>query len=162
MASFDVVSEVDLQEVDNAVNQAQKEMGQRYDFKGSKSKLEWDKKALITMTGDDDYKLSAVTDILQNKLVKRSISLKALEYGNIEDISGGLKKQTVTVKQGIEKEKAKEIVKIIKNMKNKVQAQIQEEKVRVSGKKLDDLQAVIAELKTKDLGLELQFENMRS
>jgi uncharacterized protein YajQ (UPF0234 family) len=162
MASFDVVSEVDLQEVDNAVNQAQKEMGQRYDFKGTSCKLEWDKKELITMTGDDDYKLSAVTDILQNKLVKRSISLKALDYGDIEDISGGLKKQIITVKQGIEKEKAKEIVKFIKTLKIKVQAQIQEDKVRVSGKKFDDLQAVIGELKTKDLGVELQFENMRS
>jgi hypothetical protein len=162
MASFDVVSEVDLQEVDNAVNQAQKEMGQRYDFKGSKSKLEWDKKGLITITADDDYKLTAVTDIMQNKLVKRAISLKSLDYGNIEEISGSLKKQVVTVKQGIEKEKAKEIVKLIKNMKIKVQAQIQEDKVRVTGKKLDDLQAVIAELKGKDLGLDLQFENMRS
>ena len=162
MASFDVVSEVDLQEVDNAINQAQKEMGQRYDFKGSASKLEWDKKGLITITADDDYKLSAVTDILQNKLVKRSISLKSLDYGSIEEISGSLKKQTVTVKQGIEKEKAKEIVKLIKTMKVKVQAQIQEDKVRVTGKKLDDLQEVIAELKGKDLGLDLQFENMRS
>lgn len=162
MASFDVVSEVDLQEVDNAVNQAQKEMGQRYDFKGSASKLEWDKKEVITITADDDYKLTAVTDILQNKLVKRSISLKALDYGSIEEISGSLKKQVVTVKQGIEKEKAKEIVKLIKNMKVKVQAQIQEDKVRVTGKKLDDLQEVIAELKGKDLGLDLQFENMRS
>jgi uncharacterized protein YajQ (UPF0234 family) len=162
MASFDVVSEVDLQEVDNAVNQTLKEMGQRYDFKGSASKLEWDKKELITITGDDDYKLGAVTDILQNKLIKRSISLKSLDYGNIEEISGGLKKQIITVKQGIEKEKAKEIVKSIKNMKIKVQAQIQEDKVRVTGKKIDDLQDVIAELKTKDLGVELQFENMRS
>ena len=162
MASFDVVSEVDLQEVDNAVNQAQKEMGQRYDFKGSKSKLEWDKKELVTITADDDYKLSAVTDILQNKLVKRAISLKALDYGNIEEISGSLKKQVITIKQGIEKEKAKEIVKFIKGLKVKVQAQIQEEKVRVTGKKLDDLQEVIAELKGKDLGIELQFENMRS
>jgi len=162
MASFDVVSEVDLQEVDNAVNQAQKEMGQRYDFKGSKSKLEWDKKELVTITADDDYKLSAVTDILQNKLVKRSISLKSLDYGNIEEISGSLKKQIVTIKQGIEKEKAKEIVKLIKGMKVKVQAQIQEDKVRVTGKKLDDLQEVIAELKGKDLGVDLQFENMRS
>ena len=162
MASFDVVSEVDLQEVDNAVNQAQKELGQRYDFKGSASKLEWDKKGLITITADDDYKLTAVTDILQNKLVKRSISLRSLDYGAIEEISGSLKKQVVTIKQGIEKEKAKEIVKLIKNMKVKVQAQIQEEKVRVTGKKLDDLQEVIAELKGKDLGLDLQFENMRS
>ena len=162
MASFDVVSEVDLQEVDNAVNQAQKEMGQRYDFKGSKSKLEWDKKELVTITADDDYKLSAVTDILQNKIVKRAISLKSLDYGNIEEISGSLKKQVITIKQGIEKEKAKEIVKFIKGLKVKVQAQIQEEKVRVTGKKLDDLQEVIAELKGKDLGIELQFENMRS
>ncbi len=162
MASFDVVSEVDLQEVDNAVNQAQKEMGQRYDFKGSASKLEWDKKGLITITADDDYKLTAVIDILQNKLVKRSISLKSLDYGSIEEISGSLKKQVVTVKQGIEKEKAKEIVKLIKTMKIKVQAQIQEDKVRVTGKKLDDLQSVIAELKGKDLGLSLQYVNMRS
>ncbi len=162
MASFDVVSEVDLQEVDNAVNQVQKEMVQRNDYKVSPSKIEWDKKDIVTITADDDYKLSAVTDILQNKLVKRSISLKSLDYGNIEDISGSLKKQIVTIKQGIEKDKAKEIVKLIKGMKVKVQAQIQEDKVRVTGKKLDDLQEVIAELKGKDLGLDLQFENMRS
>ncbi len=162
MASFDIVSKIDLQEVDNAVNQAVKEMGQRYDFKGSKSEIKWDKQGELILIGDDDYKLQAITDMLQNKFVKRKLSLKSLDYGTIEDASGALKRQVITIKQGIEKEKAKEIVKIIKGMKTKVQAQIQEDFVRVSGKKLDDLQAVIAELKGKELDTPLQFENMRS
>ncbi len=162
MPSFDIVSEVDLQEVDNAVNQATREMGQRYDFKGSKCEIEWDKKGELILTGDDDYKLSAVTDILQTKLIKRNISIKALKYGNIEDASGGLKRQTITLQMGIDKENGKKITKIIKEMKVKVQPQIMDEKVRVTGKKLDDLQEVIGELKSKDLEISLQFINMRS
>ncbi len=161
MASFDIVSEVDLQEVDNAVNQATREMGQRYDFKGSKCEIEWDKKGELILTGDD-YKLSAVTDILQTKLIKRNISIKALKYGDIIDASGGLKKQTITLQMGIDKENGKKIIKIIKELKTKAQPQIMDEKVRVTGKKLDDLQEIIAELKSKDLEISLQFVNMRS
>lgn len=161
MPSFDIVSKVDTQEVDNAVNQAIKEISQRYDFKGSKSEIKWEKKEEITVIGDSDYKLKAVIDILQGKLVKRGVSLKALEYGKIEDASGGLKRQIIKIRQGIPTEKAKEIVKFIKDSGMKVQPQIQDEQVRVSGKKIDDLQAVIQMLKAKDMDINLQFINMR-
>jgi len=161
MPSFDIVSEVDLQEVDNAVQQARKELGQRYDFKGSKSEIEWEGKGDITVLGDDDYKLKAVIDILQGKLVKRGVSLKALDYQSVEDASGGMRRQIIKLQQGISKEKGKEVVKIIKGMKVKVQAQIMEDQVRVTGKKRDDLQAVMQELKGKSLGIDLQFTNMR-
>ena len=161
MPSFDIVSNVDLQEVDNAVNQAVKEMGQRYDFKGTRSEIKWEKKDEITAVGDSDSKLKAVVDILQTKLVKRGVSLKSLEYGKVEDASGGLKRQVIKIRQGIPAEKAKEIVKIIKEQGFKVQPQIQEDQLRVTGKKIDDLQAVIQELKSRDLGIALQFINMR-
>ncbi|MFQ5329975.1 MAG: YajQ family cyclic di-GMP-binding protein [Thermodesulfobacteriota bacterium] len=162
MPSFDIVSEVDLQEVDNAVQQAKKELAQRYDFKGSKSEIEWEGKGDITVLGDDDYKLKAVIDILQGKLVKRGISLKALDYQSIDDASGGMKRQVIKLQQGISKEKGKEVVKIIKGMKIKVQAQIMEDQVRVTGKKRDDLQEVMQELKgMKSLDIDLQFTNMR-
>ena len=161
MPSFDIVSEVDLQEVDNAVQQARKELGQRYDFKGSKSEIEWGGKGDITVLGDDDYKLKAVIDILQGKLVKRGVSLKALDYQSIDDASGGMKRQVIKLQQGISKEKGKEVVKIIKGMKVKVQAQIMEDQVRVTGKKRDDLQEVMQELKGKSLDIDLQFTNMR-
>jgi uncharacterized protein YajQ (UPF0234 family) len=162
MPSFDIVSKVDVQEVDNAVNQATKEMAQRYDFRGSNSKLEWDKKAEIKLTGDSENRLNTIIDLLQGKFVKRGVSLKALDYGKVEDASGGMKRQTITLKQGIPSEKGKEINKIIKELKLKVQSQIQEDQVRVTGKKLDDLQAVIQELKAKDFDIDLQFVNMRS
>jgi uncharacterized protein YajQ (UPF0234 family) len=162
MPSFDIVSKVDMQEVDNAVNQAQKEMQQRYDFKGSKSEIKWEKKGEITIVGDDDGKLKSVIDILQNKLVKRGISLKSLDFGKVEDASGGMKRQVIKIQQGISTEKAKEIVKTIKESKLKVQGQIQEDQVRVTGKKIDDLQEVIQLLKGKDLKIDLQFINMRS
>ncbi len=161
MPSFDIVSEVDLQEVDNAVQQARKELGQRYDFKGSKSEIEWAGKGDITVLGDDDYKLKAVIDILQGKLVKRGVSLKALDYQSIDDASGGMKRQVIKLQQGISKEKGKEVVKIIKGMKIKVQAQIMDDQVRVTGKKRDDLQEVMQELKGKSLDIDLQFTNMR-
>ncbi|MCK4738781.1 MAG: YajQ family cyclic di-GMP-binding protein [Deltaproteobacteria bacterium] len=161
MPSFDIVSKVDTQEVDNAVNQAKKEMSQRYDFKGTKSEIEWDGEEAITLIGDDDYKLKAVTDMLQDKLVKRKISLKALDYGKIEDAAGDTKKQKITIVQGIAADKAKAIVKHIKDKKLKVQAQIQGDQLRVTGKKIDDLQTVIAALKEKSFDLDLQFENMR-
>ncbi|MCP3678097.1 MAG: YajQ family cyclic di-GMP-binding protein [Deltaproteobacteria bacterium] len=161
MPSFDIVSEVDLQEVDNAVQQAKKELGQRYDFKGSKSEIEWEGKGDITVLGDDDYKLKAVIDILQGKLVKRGVSLKALDYQSVDDASGGMKRQVIKLQQGISKEKGKEVVKIIKGMKVKVQAQIMDDQVRVTGKKRDDLQEVMQELKGKSLDIDLQFTNMR-
>lgn len=162
MPSFDIVSKVDEQEVDNAVNQAKKELGQRYDFKGSKSEIQWEGKGEITVIGDDDYKLQAVIDILQTKFVARKISLKALDYEKVEDASGGLLRQVIKIKQGIEQDKGKDIVKRIKGTKMKVQASIQGDQLRVTGKKIDDLQEVISFLKGEDLDVELQFENMRS
>ena len=161
MPSFDVVSKVDMQEVDNAVNQAVKEISQRYDFKGSKSEIKWEKKDEITIVGDSDNRLNTVVDLLQGKFVKRGISLKSLEYGKIEDASGGLKRQVIKILQGIQKEKAKEVVEVIKKSGLKVQAQIMDDQVRVTGKKIDDLQEVIQMFKTKDLGVALQFVNMR-
>ena len=161
MPSFDIVSKVDEQEVDNAVNQAIKEMSQRYDFKGSKSEIKWEKKEEVTITADDDYKLKAVIDILQTKLAKRGVSLKSLEYGKVEDASGGLKRQVIKILQGIPQDKAKEISKFIKELKLKVEAQIQGDQLRISGKKIDDLQEAIGSLKEKDLKIALQFVNMR-
>ncbi len=161
MPSFDIVSVVDEQEVDNAVNQAKKEMSQRYDFRGSKSEIIWEQKGEITLVGDDDYKLSAITEMLHQKLAKRQISLKSLDYGKVEDASGGLKRQVITIKQGIEQDKAKAIVKHIKTLKLKVQAQVQGDQLRVTGKKLDDLQTTIQAVKEKDMDVALQFVNMR-
>ena len=160
--SFDIVSKVDLQEVSNAVQQAMKEIGQRFDFKGSKSNIDLDKgKNQITLIGDDEFKLKAVTDVLQSKLVKRGVSLKSLNYGKIESASAGTVRQVITLQQGIPSEKAKEIVKIIKETKHKVQAQIQQDQVRVVGKKIDDLQALMKLLKEKDLGIHMEFVNYR-
>jgi uncharacterized protein YajQ (UPF0234 family) len=161
MPSFDIVSKVDLQEVDNAVNQAIKEISQRYDFKGTTNELSLEKESL-TILAADDYKLQAIKDILIAKLVRRQVSPKCFDYGKEEPASGGAVRVRATIQQGISKEKGKEIVKLIKNTKLKVQAQIMEDQVRVSGKKIDDLQAVMQDLKGRDLGIELQFENMRS
>ncbi|HAG50324.1 MAG TPA: YajQ family cyclic di-GMP-binding protein [Deltaproteobacteria bacterium] len=161
MPSFDIVSKVDPQEVDNAVNQAIKEISQRFDFKGSKSEIKWEKKEEITVIGDSDNRLKTVIDLLQGKFVKRGISLKSLEYGKVEDASGGLKRQVIKIIQGIQKEKAKEIAEVIKKSGLKVQAQIMDDQVRVTGKKIDDLQETIQILKTKDLGVSLQCVNMR-
>ena len=159
--SFDVVSEVDMQEVDNAVNQAKKEIGTRYDFRGSKSEiiLEGD---TIKIIGDDEYKLNAIIDVLKGKMVKRNVAIKNLDYGKVEPAAGATVRQIITIKKGITKENAKEVVKAIKNMKIKVQASIQEDQVRVSGKDKDDLQAVIQMLKQLDIPVELQFVNFRS
>lgn len=161
MPSFDIVSKVDVQEIDNAVNQAIKEIQQRFDFRGSKSEIKWEKKEEMTIIADDDNKLTAVIDVLQTKLIKRGVALKALDYGKVEDASGGLKRQVIKIRQGIPTEKAKEITKFIKEMKVKVQAQIQDEQVRVTGKKIDDLQEVIQTLKAKDFDINLQYLNMR-
>jgi len=159
---FDVVCNVDLQEVSNAVNQAMKEIEQRFDFKGSKSTIELDKgKAVITLISDDETKLKSVIDILQSKLVKRNISLKALNYGKVEQAAGSTVRQVVTLQQGIPQDKAKEMVKLIKDLKLKVNAEIQKDQVRVRAKKIDDLQTIIAKLKEKDFGIALQFTNYR-
>ena len=160
MPSFDVVSVVDMQEVDNAVNQAIKEIGQRYDFKGSKSKITLEKDG-IKVLSDDDFRLKAVVDVLQSRFVRRGISLKALQYGKVEPASGGLVRQVITIQQGISKEKGREIVALVKETKLKVQSQIQDEQVRVTGKSINDLQEIIAMLKAKDLGVEMQFVNFR-
>ena len=160
--SFDITCDVDMQEVLNAVNQAEKEISQRFDFKGSKSSIELDKgKGMITLTSDDEQKLKSVIDILHSKLVKRSVSLKALSYGKVEQAAGNTVRQVITLQQGIPQEKAKEMVKIIKDTKLKVNAEIQKDQVRVRGKKLDDLQTIIAKLKEKDFGIHLQFTNYR-
>jgi uncharacterized protein YajQ (UPF0234 family) len=159
---FDVVCQIDLQEVSNAVNQAMKEIEQRFDFKGSKSSIELDKgKAILTLTSDDETKLKSVIDILQSKLVKRAISLKALAYGKIEQAAGSTVRQVVTLQQGIPQDKAKEMVKLIKDLKLKVNAEIQKDQVRVRAKKIDDLQTIIGKLKEKDFGIALQFTNYR-
>lgn len=160
MPSFDVVSKIDMQEVDNALNQAKKEIEQRYDFKGSKTTLTKDESA-ITITSDDDYKLTAVIDVLQSKLVKRHVSLKSLSYGKVEPASGGLVRQKIDFQQGIPTEKAKEMVKYLKTTKIKVQAQIQEDQLRITGKKRDDLQECIQLLKEKDFAIDLQYVNFR-
>ncbi len=160
--SFDIVSRVDLQEVINSVHQATKEMSQRFDFKGSKSGIEFNKdKAEITLISDDEPKMKSVIDILQSKLVKRGVSLKSLQYGKMEEASGGTAKQIITLQQGIAQDKAKEIVKIIKDLKMKVQAEIQKDQVRVRAKKIDDLQTVISIFKEKDLGIYMEFINYR-
>jgi uncharacterized protein YajQ (UPF0234 family) len=160
--SFDIVSRVDLQEVLNAVQQAMKEISQRFDFKGSKSSIELNKdKHEITLVSDDESKLKTVTDILQTKLVKRGVSLKALSYAKIEQAAGNTVRQLLTLQQGIPVEKSKEIVKIIKDAKVKVQAEIQKDQVRVRAKKIDDLQAAISLLKGKELGIHIEFINYR-
>jgi uncharacterized protein YajQ (UPF0234 family) len=160
--SFDIVCNIDMQEASNAVNQAMKEIGQRFDFKGSKSNIELDKgKSTITLISDDEHKLKSVIDILQSKMVKRGVSLKALIYGKVEPAAGNTVRQLITLQQGIPQEKAKEIVKLIKDTKLKVGAEIQKDQVRVKAKKIDDLQAIIAKLKEKDFGIHLQFVNYR-
>lgn len=160
--SFDVVSRVNIQETLNAVNQAMMEIKQRFDFKGVLSEIELkESENQIILLAADDLKLKSIITVLQGKLVKRGVSLKSLVYGKVEGAAGGNVRQEITLQQGISSEKAKEMVKLIKNLKFKVQAQIREKEVRVSGKKRDELQKVIAILKEKDLGLPLQFENYR-
>ena len=159
--SFDIVSDVDFMEVSNAVQQAMKEIRQRFDFKGSVSDIALEKETL-TLHSDDESRLKAVIDILAGKLAKRGVSLKALEYGKLEPAAKGTVRQVVTIRKGIPSEKAKEIVKFIKSTGVRVQAQIQEAQVRVSGKNRDDLQAIIQRVKGQDFGLDLQFTNYRS
>lgn len=159
--SFDIVSKTDYAEVTNALNQTTKEISQRFDFKGSKATVELQEKDLM-LSAEDETKLRNMNDILQGKLVKRGISLKALDYQKIEPAAGGTVRQLVKVQQGIPTDKAKEVVKFIKDGKYKVQASIQGETVRVSGKDRDTLQEVIAALKGKDFGIDMQFDNYRS
>lgn len=161
MPSFDVVSEIDLQEVDNAVNQAKKEIEGRYDFKGSKSEIQWDKKE-ITILGDDEYKMNAMRDILQSKLHRRGVDIKALKFDKPEAAGGNLLRQKVTLVQGIEKEAAKDICKKIKDSKLKVQAQIMDDKVRVTSKSIDELQSTMSLLRSGGFEIPLQFNNLRS
>jgi uncharacterized protein YajQ (UPF0234 family) len=163
-ATFDITSTIDLQEVDNAVNQASKEVSQRYDFKGATAEIDFSKsEGTLTLLADDDYKLKALADVLESKLIKRGVPIRNLDYGKADEASGGMARQVITLQQGISTEKGKEIVKAIKSGGfKKVQAQIQDEQVRVQSASIDELQSVIAELKQQDFGLELQFGNFRS
>lgn len=159
-SSFDIVSEVEMQEMDNAVNQAIKEITQRYDFKGSKAKIDLQEDSL-NLTAEDDYKLGAMLEILKGKMIKRGLSPKCLDAGKIDGASGGTLKQNIEIRKGLSKEIAKEVTSHIKELKLKVQSQIMDDKVRVSGAKIDELQKVIQSLKAKDFGIDLQFTNLR-
>jgi uncharacterized protein YajQ (UPF0234 family) len=159
--SFDIVSEVDRAEINNAINQTVKEVRQRFDFKGSTATVALEANELI-LTAEDETKLRNMNDIFQQKLVRRGVPLKALSYGTVDPAGGGTVRQKVQIQQGIPQEKAKEVVKFIKDSKAKVQASIQGDIVRVSGKDRDTLQGVIAELKSKDFGINMQFSNYRT
>jgi hypothetical protein len=159
--SFDIVSKINLQELDNAINMSMKEISQRFDFKGSVSDIKNEENKKLVVVSDDEFKLKNVIDILQGKLVKRGISLKFLDYGKIESSIGGSVKQEVTLKQGIPQEKAKQINTLIKDKKLKVQPQIQGDQIRVASKSKDELQVVIQTLRAANLDIELQFVNYR-
>jgi len=160
--TFDIVSKVDLQEVSNAIQNALKEVHTRFDLKNTKSDIQLEGKEALVLSSADEYKLKAVNDILQTKLVKRGVPLKALTYGTVEPAAGSTVRQKVTLQQGIPIEKAREIVKIIKDSKKKVQASIQGDTVRVSGKDRDTLQDIIALLRQHDFGIDMQFTNYRT
>jgi len=160
--SFDIVSKVDLQEVSNAIQNALKEIHTRFDLKDSKSDIQLEGKEALVLSSADEYKLKAVTDILQSKLIKRGVPIKALDYGVVEPAAGSSVRQKITMQQGIPIEKAREIVKVIKDAKKKVQASIQGDTVRVSGKDRDALQETIALLKGHDFGIDMQFTNYRN
>ncbi|HYL92313.1 MAG TPA: YajQ family cyclic di-GMP-binding protein [Alphaproteobacteria bacterium] len=159
--SFDIVSKVDLQEVANAIQNALKEVHTRFDLKDSRSDIQLEGKEALVLTSVDEYKLKAVNDILQSKLVKRGVPVKALTYGAVEPAAGSTARQKITLQQGIPQEKAKEIVRVIKDSKKKVQASIQGDTVRVTGKDRDTLQEIIALLRAKDFGIDMQFTNYR-
>ncbi|MDQ3746836.1 MAG: YajQ family cyclic di-GMP-binding protein [Acidobacteriota bacterium] len=159
--SFDIVSQVEIAEVKNALDQTMKEVRQRFDFKGSRAEVRLEEGELI-LTAEDETKLRNMNDILQQKLVRRSVPLKALSYGRVEPAAGGTVRQHAAIQQGIPSDKAKEIVKFIKDSKLKVQAAIQGDTVRVSGRDRDTLQDVIARLKAKDFGINMQYTNYRS
>src|SRR5512140_1380107 len=160
--SFDIVSKVDLQEVSNAIQNALKEIHTRFDLKDSKSDIQLEGKEALVLSSADEYKLKAVTDILQSKLIKRGVPIKALSYGTVEPAAGATVRQKITMQQGIPIEKAREIVKLIKDSKKKVQASIQGDTVRVSGKDRDSLQEIIALVKGRDFGIDMQFTNYRT
>jgi cyclic-di-GMP-binding protein len=160
--TFDIVSKIDLQEVSNAISQAMKEVTTRFDLKDSKSSIALEGKDAIILHSADEFKLKHVNDVLQQKLVKRGVALKGLTYGAVESSLGGTAKQKITMQQGIPIEKARDIVKLIKNSKKKVQASIQGDLVRVSGKDRDSLQEVIAMLRQQDCGIDMQFTNYRT
>ena len=159
-SSFDVVSSVDLQEVKNAISQAMKEITTRFDLKGSGSDISLQGEEIV-ITSADEFKMKAVRDVLETRLVKRSVPLKALSFGVMDKALGGTVRQKVSMQKGIPTDKAREIVKIVKNSKRKVQAAIQGDQVRISGKNKDDLQAVMQSLKATDLGIDMQFTNYR-
>jgi uncharacterized protein YajQ (UPF0234 family) len=161
MPSFDIVSEVNLQEVDNAVNTARKEVQHRYDLKDGNCEIQWDKK-LIVLKANDEMKINAIRDILQSKLHKRGVEISSVKFEKVEPIGGMMLKQSGTLLQGIEKEKAKEIVKSIKDSKLKVQAQIMDELIRVTSKSIDELQATMSHVRGQRFQLPLQFTNQRS
>lgn len=161
MPSFDIVSEVDIQEVDNSVNQARKEILSRYDFKGSKSEIQWDRK-VITIVADDDYKLNAIKDILQSKIHRRGLDIRALKFEDPQQATGMTWRQVVNIVQGLDKEAAKKIVKIIKDSGSKVQPAIQGDLVRVTSKSIDALQDCIALVRGSDLEVAIQITNMRA
>ena len=159
--SFDIVSQVDRAEVSNAINQTMKEVGQRFDFKGSSARVSLEEKELV-LAAEDETKLRNMNEILQQKLVRRGVPLKAFSYGKPEPAAGGTVRQRAQIQQGIPQEKAKEVVKFIKDSKAKVQASIQGEMVRITGRDRDTLQTVIANLKAKDFGINMQFTNYRT
>jgi len=159
--SFDIACKIDMQEVTNALDQARREISTRYDLKGSKCEITMEKTD-ITVLAPDDMKVKALVDILQSRLHKRGVPLKALTYGDVEPASGGTLRQKISLQQGIPIERAREIVRMIKDSKVRVQAAIQDDQVRVSGKNRDDLQKIIAMLRDKDLGIAVQFTNYRS
>ncbi|MGZ8405794.1 MAG: YajQ family cyclic di-GMP-binding protein [Nitrospira sp.] len=160
--SFDVVSEVNMQELKNALDQATKEIKQRFDFKDTKTEITLkEKEKELVVISDDEYKLNAVQEIIKGKCVKRGVSLKAFDFGAVEPALSGTVRQTAKIQSGLASEKAKEITKAVKDAKLKVQAQIQGEQVRVLGKSKDELQSAIAFLKGKDFGIDLQFTNYR-
>lgn len=161
MPSFDIVSELNMQEVDNAINQAKKEILGRYDFKGSHAELNWDKKE-VTLLAEDEYKIETMVDILHSKMAKRGLDLRALKLSDVEPAGGKLLRQKINLIQGIEKEMAKDIVKFIKDTKLKVQAQIMDEKLRVNSKSIDELQSTMQAVKGHNFSVPLQFDNMRS
>ncbi|MFD1888318.1 YajQ family cyclic di-GMP-binding protein [Paenibacillus wenxiniae] len=159
-SSFDIVSKMDMQEMTNAINQTEKEIVSRFDFKGSKSSLTLDKETLVVIS-DDEYKLNALIDILQTKMVKRGLPIKNIEYGSIESASLGTVRQRLKLKQGIDQENAKKINILIRDSKLKVKSQIQGDQIRVTAKSRDDLQSIIQLLRKADLSVDLQFTNMK-
>jgi cyclic-di-GMP-binding protein len=161
MPSFDIVSELNTQEVDNAINQAKKEIEGRYDFKGSNAELNWDKKEVVLLA-EDDYKIQTMVSILQTKLGKRGVDLRTMVMSKVEPAGGKFLRQKITFSQGIEKEPAKEIIKFIKDAKLKVQAQIMDDKVRVTSKSIDELQSTMQAVRSHNFEVPLQFNNMRS